>query len=130
MLLISQVRRIFKRIRAEQKRFSGAVLVAKNGQVLLSKGYGMANFEHDVPNTPHTKFRLASITKQFSATAIMLLQERNLLSVSDTVSKYIPNYSNGDKITIHHLLTHTFGIPNITSFPDRAHSYDSHIKRH
>src|SRR5271170_6798696 len=68
----------------EQGRFSGSVLVAKNGQVLLSKGYGMANYEHDVPNTPQTKFRLASITKQFTATAIMQLQERGLLSVSDT----------------------------------------------
>src|SRR5580704_5574382 len=66
----------------EQKRFSGSVLVAKDGQVLLSKGYGMANYEHDVPNTPQTKFRLASITKQFTAAAIMLLQERGLLSVT------------------------------------------------
>lgn len=103
---------------SEQKRFSGSVLVAKDGQILLSKGYGMANYEHDVPNMPQTKFRLASITKQFTATAIMLFQERDLLSVTDTISKYIPDYPNGDKITIHHLLTHTSGIPNITSFPD------------
>jgi|SRR5580700_4117231 CubicO group peptidase (beta-lactamase class C family) len=120
---------------AEQKRFSGSVLVAKDGQVLLSKGYGMANYEHGVPNTPQTKFRLASITKQFTATAIMQLQELGLLSVSDTVSKYIPKYPNGDKITIHHLLTHTSGIPNVTSFSDykrkkiKPHTLEQLIER-
>jgi CubicO group peptidase (beta-lactamase class C family) len=92
--------------------FSGAVLVAQKGTIILSKGYGFANYEHDIPNTPQTKFRIASMTKPFTAAAIMRLQEKNLLSVHDLLSKYIPDYPNGDKITLHHLLTHTSGIPN------------------
>ncbi len=99
----------------DQGWFSGSVLVAKDGNVVLSKGYGMANLEHNIPNTAQTKFKLASITKQFTAMAIMQLQEQGLLSVNDTVSKYIPDYPNGDKITIHHLLTHTSGIPNLNN---------------
>jgi len=102
----------------EIKGFSGAILIASKGRVLLRKGYGMANYELDAPNTPQTKFHLASISKSFTAAAIMILEERGLLSVSDPLSKYIPDYPEGDKITIHHLLIHTSGIPNVNSFPD------------
>ena len=102
----------------EMKAFNGSILIAKKGQVLLSKGYGMANYELEVPNTPQTKFHIASISKTFTATAIMLLQERGLLSVSDPLTKYIPDYPNGEKITIHHLLTHTSGIPDVNQFSD------------
>lgn len=99
--------------------FSGSVLIAQNGNILISKGYGMANYELDVPNTPQTKFRIASITKQFTAMAIVQLQEKNLLNVNDSIIKHIPDYpETGKQITIHHLLTHTSGIPNFTSFPD------------
>ena len=97
----------------DQGLFSGTVLVAKEGNILLCKAYGMANYELDVPNTVDTKFKLASITKQFTAMAIMQLQEMGKLDVQDPLSKYIPDYPNGDKITIHHLLTHTSGIPNL-----------------
>jgi CubicO group peptidase (beta-lactamase class C family) len=97
---------------------SGAVLIAKNGNILLSKGYGPANREYDIPNTPETKFRLGSMTKQFTAAAIMLLQERGLLNVDDTLTKYYPDYPDGGKITVHHLLTHTSGIPNYNNMPD------------
>ncbi|MDM9381378.1 serine hydrolase [Chlorogloeopsis sp. ULAP01] len=96
--------------------FMGSVLVASAGEVLLSKGYGMANLEHNVPNTPQTKFRLGSITKQFTATAILQLQEQGLLEVHDSISTYLPDYPNGEQITIHHLLNHTSGIPNYTEF--------------
>ncbi|MBF2004367.1 MAG: serine hydrolase [Chlorogloeopsis fritschii C42_A2020_084] len=96
--------------------FMGSVLVARAGEVLLSAGYGMANLEHNVPNTPQTKFRLGSITKQFTATAILQLQEQGLLEVQDSISNYLPDYPNGKKITIHHLLNHTSGIPNYTEF--------------
>lgn len=99
-------------------RFSGSVLIAKSGEVLFSKGYGMANHEHDIPNTPQTKFRLGSVTKQFTAAAIMQLQEEGRLNVDDTLDKYIPDYPSGDRITIHHLLTHTSGIVNVTSLPE------------
>lgn len=100
--------------------FNGSVLIAKHGEVLLSKGYGFANYELNVPNTPQTKFHIASVSKPFTAAAIMMLQERGLLAVSDPLAKFIPDYPNGDKITIHHLLTNTSGIPNINNFPEYA----------
>ena len=91
--------------------FSGSILIADNGKILLKKSYGMADYEKKIPNTPQTIFRLASVSKQFTATCIMMLEERGLLSVNDPVNKYIPDYPNGDIITLHHLLTHTSGIP-------------------
>ena len=98
--------------------FMGSVLVSRGGEVLLSKGYGMANLEHNVPNTPLTKFRLASVTKQFTAAAILKLQEQNLLDVNDSLATYLPKYPRGKRITIHQLLSHTSGIPNYTGFKD------------
>jgi len=99
--------------------FMGSVLVARGGQVILSKGYGSANLEWNIPNSPTTKFRLGSITKQFTAASILLLEERGKLSVSDSVKKYMPDAPAAwDKITIFNLLTHTSGIPNFTSFPE------------
>ena len=71
------------------KHFSGSVLVARDGQPLISKGYGMANYELDVPNTPQTVFRLGSITKPFTAMAIMMLQERGELNVNDSACEYL-----------------------------------------
>ena len=103
----------------KQNRFSGAVLVARDGRVLLSKGYGFANLELEVPNTPQTRFRLGSITKQFTAAAVLLLQEQGKLDVQDPVCKYVENCPAAwQTVTIHHLLTHTSGIPNLTAFPD------------
>ncbi len=103
----------------KQGRFSGAALVARDGKVILSKGYGLANAEFDVPNTPQTKFRLGSITKQFTAAAILLLQERGKLNVQDPICKYFDSCPEAWKeVTIHHLLSHTGGLPNFTSFPD------------
>lgn len=105
--------------RVAVNNFTGSVLVARSGEVIFSQGCGMANYELDVPNTPQTIFRLASITKQFTALAIVQLQEQGLLNVRDTISKYIPDYpETGKIISIHHLLTHTSGIPSYTSFPD------------
>lgn len=103
----------------QQGRFQGSALVAKDGKILLAKGYGMANEEHDIPNKPNTKFRLGSITKQFTAVAILQLQEQGKLNVQDPVSKYIHNSPEAwKKVTIHHLLSHTSGIPSYTSTPD------------
>ena len=105
--------------RVERDHFNGTILLAKNGQVLFSRGYGMANLELDVPCTPKTKFRLGSITKQFTAMAILILQERGKLAVTDPIKKYLPNAPKAwDDITIHHLLTHTSGIMNYTDLPD------------
>lgn len=101
------------------KQFMGAALVARNGQILLDKGYGYADLEWQIPDTPETKFRLGSMTKQFTAAGILLLEERGKLSTDDIVKKYMPDAPAAwDKITIYNLLTHTSGIPNFTSFPD------------
>jgi CubicO group peptidase (beta-lactamase class C family) len=105
-------------VQIDSANIQGAVLLAKNGKVILSKGYGLANAEHDVPNKPETKFRLGSITKQFTAAAILQLQEQGKLSVRDNVLKYIPSAPSAwNGITIHHLLTHTSGIPSYTGAP-------------
>jgi len=104
-------------------KFMGTVLVAQDGKVLLDKAYGFANLEWQVPNTPTTKFRLGSITKQFTAASILLLEERGKLKIEDPVKKYMPDAPAAwDKITIFHVLTHTSGIPSLTSFPD----FESH----
>jgi len=103
----------------EVGRFNGTVLVAQGGKVLLNQGYGMANFEWSLPNTPDTKFRLGSITKQFTAMAALLLEQQGKLKTSDLVCNYVDACPAPWKpITIHHLLTHTSGIPNFTSFPE------------
>jgi len=99
--------------------FMGAVLVARGDQILLDKGYGSANLEWDVPNTPTTKFRLGSLTKQFTAASILLLEERGRLKIDDPVKKYLPDAPPAwDRITIFNLLTHSSGIPNFTGFPE------------
>jgi CubicO group peptidase (beta-lactamase class C family) len=101
------------------KQFMGSVLVARGNEVLLDKGYGSANLEWEIPNSPSTKFRLGSITKQFTAASILLLEERGKLTVDDLVKKHLPDAPAAwEKITIFHLLTHTSGIPSFTSFPD------------
>jgi CubicO group peptidase (beta-lactamase class C family) len=101
------------------KTFMGSVLVARGDGILLNKGYGSANLEWNIPNSPATKFRLGSVTKQFTAASILLLEERGKLKTDDPVKKFVPDAPAAwNKITIFHLLTHTSGIPNFTSFPD------------
>jgi CubicO group peptidase (beta-lactamase class C family) len=87
-----------------------AVLVAQDGKTLFEKGYGLADVEHHVPVIPQTTFRIGSITKQFTASAILKLQEEGKLSVNDKLSKYIPDFPRGDEVTLRQLLTHTSGI--------------------
>ena len=100
-------------------RFTGTVLVAKDGVPLLREGFGAADREWDIPNAPDTKFRLGSLTKQFTATAILQLAEAGKLSVDDPISKFYPDApATWSKITIKHLLTHTSGIPSYTALPD------------
>ena len=89
--------------------------------MVFSKGYGFANLEWDVPNSPTAKFRLGSVTKQFTAACILLLEERGKLKIDDPVKKYMPDAPAAwDKVTIFNLLTHTSGIPSFTGFPDYA----------
>jgi CubicO group peptidase (beta-lactamase class C family) len=105
--------------RADTKRFMGNVLVAKGDHVLFEKSYGSANMEWNVPNTAESKFRIGSVTKQFTAASILLLEERGKLKTEDLVSTYVPNAPAAwSKITIYHLLTHTSGIPSFTGFPE------------
>jgi CubicO group peptidase (beta-lactamase class C family) len=105
----------------DSKQFMGAALVARDGKVLLSKGYGFANLEWGVANSPASKFRLGSITKQFTAACILLLEERGKLKVDDPVKKYMTDAPAAwDKVTNFNLLTHTSGISSFTGFPDYA----------
>jgi CubicO group peptidase (beta-lactamase class C family) len=105
--------------RVKRDKFSGSILVARAGKTLYCKAFGMANLELDVPCTPSTKFRLASLTKQFTAMAILILQEQHKLKVTDTLKAHLKDAPKAwDDVTIHHLLTHTSGIPSYTDFPD------------
>lgn len=94
--------------------FHGSVLVAHNGEVLLHKGYGYRNAGSAQRHDSSSIFQIGSVTKQFTAALILKLQEQGKLSVDDRLSKYFPDYLNGDKITIRHLLNHTSGIFNYT----------------
>jgi CubicO group peptidase (beta-lactamase class C family) len=100
-------------------RFSGAVLVARGGKVLVAKPYGLANIELNVRNDLGSKFRLGAITQQFTAMAILELQEAGRLSIEDSACKYIPNCPNDwREIKVVNLLTHTSGISNFTELPN------------
>ena len=100
-----------------QQEFSGVILIAQQGNPIFHTAYGFANHEWEIPCTLDTKFRIASITKQFTAAAILKLQEQGLLKLTDTVDKYIPDYPQGNRITIHHLLSHTAGLARIFEIP-------------
>jgi CubicO group peptidase (beta-lactamase class C family) len=105
---------------SETGQFMGTVLVASGGEVLLNEGYGLADVTGGRANSPDTQQRIGSLTKQFTAAAILLLQERGLLYVNDAVSNYLPDYPGGEQISIHQLLTHTAGVPNYTRRADLA----------
>jgi CubicO group peptidase (beta-lactamase class C family) len=95
----------------ENDEFSGSVLIAQDGEILLSKGYGLANREWDIPNAADTKFNIGSMNTVFTAMAILILQEQGLLTVDDSICQYIEECPDAwQDITIHHLLTHTSGI--------------------
>jgi CubicO group peptidase (beta-lactamase class C family) len=102
----------------QMKDFSGTVLIAKDGEILVRKGYGMANYELGIPNSPQTKFHIASLSKTFTAAAIVLLQKLGLLSFDDPLSKFLPDFPNSDKIKISHLLTHSSGVPDFYALPE------------
>lgn len=103
----------------EAEQFNGSVLVARKDEQLVCRGFGFANFEHQALNSPETKFRLGSVTKQFTAMAVMVLAEQGKPSVDDPVGKHVEQAPEAWKeVTIHHLLSHTSGIANFTSFPD------------
>jgi CubicO group peptidase (beta-lactamase class C family) len=115
---------ISSRIDAYLKPFSetgnliGTVLVGRGGRILFRQSYGMANYELRVPNSNETRYHIASVSKPFTAVSILQLQEQGRLSVSDHVSKYVPGFPNGDRITLDNLLTHSSGIPDINGIGD------------
>lgn len=93
----------------------GAVfMIAKDKKIIYQKAFGKANLELNVVMEAGNVFQLGSMTKQFTAVSILILEEQGLLNVTNPVSKFIPDYPGGDKITIHHLLTHTSGIKDFT----------------
>lgn len=103
----------------KMRQFNGSALVAEKGSVILQKGYGLANMEWQIPNTPDTKFRLGSITKQFTSMVIMQLVSEGKIKLDDKITTYLPDYrkDTGDRVTVRNLLTHTSGIPSYTSIP-------------
>lgn len=111
----------------EYRQFNGTVLVAESGELIFKKGYGLANMEWDIVNEPDTKFRIGSITKQFTSMLIMQLVEEGKIRLDEKMTTYLTDYrkDSGDKVTIHHLLTHTSGIPSFTN----KSNYFSEISR-
>ncbi len=99
--------------------FTGVAMVARDGNIIFAQGVGRADFESDRANFIDTRFAIGSVTKQFTAAAIMQLREKGLLSLDDPIAKYFPDYPEdvANKINIRHLLTHTSGIVNFTSVP-------------
>jgi len=95
--------------------YTGSVLVSTKGAVLFEKGYGYKNKETRSLNDSNTIFQIGSITKQFTSAIILQLEEQKKLSLQDSLAKYIPDYPNGNKITIEQLLTHTAGVYNYTN---------------
>ena len=104
----------------EYGQLNGSVLVADKGKVIYEKGFGMANMEWGIPNGPDTKFRIGSITKQFTAALILQLVEEGKIKLDGKLSDYLPDYrkDTGSRVTIHQLLNHTSGIPSYTSNPE------------
>jgi len=107
--------------------FSGAVLVAEKGEVLYQGAFGLANREWEIPNTVDTKFRLASVSKQFCAVLILQLAQEGRIGLDDVITDHLPWYraDTGDRITIHHLLSHQSGIKDYTA----SYDYRSTISR-
>jgi len=97
--------------------FSGAVLISKNGKIIYQNAFGLANREWNISNTIETRFPIGSLTKQFTAAAILQLQEQGKLNTGDKLSKYFPDYPKGDLVTLHMLLNHTSGIKECSENP-------------
>jgi len=98
----------------DQNDPGGVFLVSKKGKTIYEKAFGKANLELNVDMAPNNVFQIGSMTKQFTAVSILILESQGKLSVYDPISKYIPDYPSGNSITIHHLLTHTSGIKDFT----------------
>ena len=118
--LAAKIDAIFDATRGQDQP-GAAVIVLRDGQTVHSRAYGLANVELGVSNTTRTKFRIASLTKTFTALIVLQLVEQGRLRPEDKLAMYIPDFAGGDRITIHHLLSHTAGLPDFIPF-DRAKS--------
>ena len=111
---------------------SGVLAVTRKGRVIFEGSYGLSNRELGTRNTVHTRFRIGSVSKQFTAAAILLLQERGALAVTDSLARYLPDFPGGDRITLRQLLTHSAGLardlPNKREFSKSAHDLDELIR--
>lgn len=96
--------------KSDEMKFNGTVLVAQNGHIIFQKGYGYADYEAKIPNQINTEYRIASLTKSFTAVSILQLEAQGKLKTSAPITKYFPSFQNGQKITIHDLLTHSSGV--------------------
>ncbi len=110
------------------KNFNGTAVIVKNGNIIINKGYGMANQEQQTPNNSQTTYYLGSLTKAIVATAIMQLKDQQKLQVNDEIAKYIPDFPRGHEITLKNLLTHTSGIPEHDEGEEQI-SHDELIKK-
>lgn len=105
--------------RAADGEFSGAVLITQDGVILINQGYGLADQAQEIENTPQTRFRLASVSKPFTALAVLILEEQGKLSLDDGVCTYVPDCPSAwEVIKIRDLLAHTSGIPDYATLPD------------
>lgn len=133
LLLIIAVSKSFSQSKARQldtlmqgffnkQQFNGAALVAEKGNVVYKKGWGLANMVWKIPNSPSTKFNIGSVTKPFTAMLVMQLVEKGSIRLEVPLTAYLPYYPNSDggRITVHHLLTHTSGIPDYANFSTYA----------
>lgn len=124
---VLQIERLVKSY-SDYKLFNGSVLVEEKGKVIFKKGFGLANMEWKIPNSADTKFRIGSVTKQFTATLILQLKDEGKINLQAKISDYLRWYrtDSGSKITIEQLLKHTSGIPNYTANADAMNDIAAH----
>ncbi len=103
---------------ASSNHFNGVILVAQKNQILLQEAYGTSSFQYDIPMKTNTRFRIGSLTKAFTAMAILLLHKEGNLDIHQTIDGFLPDFKHAHRITIHHLLTNTSGLYNFTESPD------------
>ena len=110
---------------SSQHKFSGNVLIAKEGKIIFEKSYGYADLKTKKPITPDTEFRVGSLTKMFTSNAILQLAKDNKLSLNDPVIKYVPGFAYGDSVKIINLLSHTSGIKGYTEGAEPTNLHES-----
>jgi len=107
----------------ERDLATGTVLIARGDEILLAKGYGPANRELGIDNGPDLRYRVGSVTKQFTALAVMILAERGLVDIDAPLSAHLPDVAHADSVTPYQLMTHTSGVPSYNRMPDYGEKY-------